>query len=420
MRPLSIDSLGRHQREWLGSRAFWSAMIGPYGCGKTGACILWAWSRSMANPGRRGLWVEPTFGMIQDIVIPELEEFLDEIGMEETSGRAPAGNQFTLNRSGRPELILPWGVWMFRSAENHYRLKGPTVAWALLDEADQMEKAVEDVVLSRVRDPKANLLQFGHVGTPEKWGSYLHERCDGKARQPGDCVVIAKREDVTWLPAAYYDRMRDSFDARAFEQYGDGHWTLDTEGLIYVPPFSAENIQPCQYQPGLPVLIGMDFNVTPFSFVCCHETDGVLRAFRQYRIRGATSQTAAETIRRDFPDSPVEIWCDPAGAARHTTAVSGSDVRILESAGFEVHFRQVRRVNDRYNATRAYLKSASGRVRLVLDPDGCEQLIREYRTLTYEDAAKPGADNHSSSALDYLVYGKYDPCGDIRESREAA
>lgn len=410
MQPLKRGELYPHQREWLDSDAFWSAMIGPYGCGKTGAAILYAWERSRINWGRRGLWVEPTYGMIQDIVLPELEEFLDAMEMTEVaSTRAPLkADGYRLVRSQRPQLELPWGVWMFRSGEIPRRLKGPTVAWALLDEADQMDVLVEEIVLSRVRDPLAKFHCFGHVGTPEVYGSWLHERCEGDQRQDGDKVVRARQENVKGLPPEYYTRMKSSYDEAAYEQYGLGLWRLRTDGLIYTPPFSEANIEACGYIESRPVLVGMDFNVSPFSFVLAHQDGRVLRVFRQYRMRGANSQVVADTLKRDYPGATFELWIDPSGENRHTQGVSGSDADILRAAGFDVHWTRIGRVANRYNATRAMCRNAAGEVRLFIDPS-CEQLIKELRTLTYEESVKQGADNHTTSALDYLVLGKFDP-----------
>jgi hypothetical protein len=202
--------------------------------------------------------------------------------------------------------------------------------------------------------------------------------------------------------------MKESYDEATFSQYAHGRWVLKTEGLIYTPPFSEDNVRPCHFQPFLPVYVGMDFNVDPFSFVACHEVGGCVEVFRQYRIRGANSQTAAETLKRDFPGVEIEIWCDAAGNQRRTSGIAGTDAQILDQAGLDVHFRTVRRVNDKYNSLRAMLCNANGLRRLFIDPS-YSQLVRELRTLTYDEAAKAGADNHSTDALAYLCWGRYNP-----------
>lgn len=423
MLPLRRSELDVHQSAWLDSRAFWSALIGPYGCGKTGAGILWAFERSMQNWGRRGLWIEPTFGMIQDIVLPELEEFFEALEFEEVlpGRRELGGMEYRLIRSGRPELELPWGVWMFRSGEVPRRLKGSTVAWCLLDEADQMDEEVENIALSRVRDNHARFLCLGHVGTPEVYGSWLHERCEGDKQQAGDDIIRAKKEDVRRsYSKQYYDRMRDAYDDTAYQQYGEGIWAIKTEGLIYIPPFNDLNVGDYKYRPGWEIYCGMDFNVDPMAFNLCHEvptTDAKgnvigpvhLEVFHQYRIVGATSRIAGETLLRDYPNSRITIWCDPAGEGRHTSGLSGTDVAILRNMGFDVHFKRVLRVNDRYNSTRAMLCNARGQRRLMFDRVACKKLIKELQTLTYEEARKAGADNHSTAALDYLTWGRYNP-----------
>jgi hypothetical protein len=366
--------------------------------------------RSVLNPGCRGLWVEPTFGMVKDILIPELEQYLTAIGYTEAvnSKRSLRGREFLLTRSGRPELLLPFQTWLLRSAEVPSRLKGPTLAWVLIDEADLVDREVEDIAISRVRDPSACNLGVAHVGTPETFGSWLHERVEGDAARPGDLVVRAKQADVTGLPAEYYSRMQESYDEATYTQYAHGRWVVRTEGCIYSPPFSEENVQRCAFDPYRLVLIGMDFNVTPFSFVAAHEVEGCLRIFRQYRLNGADSQLAADRLLEDFPNQRIEVWCDEAGNQRHTSSLSRTDVKILRDAGLDVHWTHVTRVNNRYNSTRAMVRNAKGVRRLFIDPS-CKQLIRELQTLTYEAAAKAGADNHTTSALDYLVTGKFNP-----------
>lgn len=383
-------------------------MIGPYGCGKTWAGILWAMQHSAINAGLRGLWVEPTFGMIKDILIPELEQFLEAAGFIPCmNARRPLRvDEYILTKSGRPDLVLPIGRWLLRSAEIPAHLKGPTVAWALVDEADLISKEAEDIIQSRVRDPAADLLAIGHVGTPESFGSWLHERCEGEDSQEGDCIVRAKPEDVTGLGVEYYERMRDSYDPQTFEQYAKGRWMLKTEGVIYGLP--EENVRPCPFTPGQPVYIGMDFNTAhPFSFVCGHEVNGALELFRQYRLPiGSNTDQAAQVVLEDFKGCPIVIHCDAAGGQRRTSGVAGTDIKILQNAGLEVHWRNVPRKADVYNSTRAMICNAAGGRRLFVDPS-CKQLIRELRTLTHDEASKAGADNHSTDALGYLTWGRY-------------
>lgn len=390
--------------------------MGPYGCGKTMAGILWAMKKSVENPGSRGMWVAPTFGMVKDILIPELEQYLSALGFNEaTNGkRALRATEFLLTRSGRPELELQFHRWLLRSAEVPSRLKGPTLSWVLIDEADLVEREVEEIAISRVRDPGAAVLGVAHVGTPEVYGSWLQERVEGDAAHAGDMVVRARREDVTGLPPEYYARMRESFDEATFEQYAGGKWVVRTEGLIYTPPFSDANVRACKARDGLPILVGMDFNVDPFSFVVGHDLGGTLEIVAQYRLSGATSQLAADTLQADFPGRRIIVWCDEAGNQRRTSGLTGTDIQILRAAGLEVHWTHVQRVNNRYNSTRAMLQNAKGERRLFIDPS-CKQLIRELRTLTHEAASKAGADNHTTSALDYLTLGHFNPVFRSRE-----
>jgi hypothetical protein len=314
---------------------------------------------------------------------------------------------------------------MFRSAERPHRLKGPTVAVALLDEADQMEALVHEIVLSRVRDPHAATLALGCVGTPEQYGSWLHERCEGERAQDGDHVVRADREAVTGLPPEYYNRMRESYDEATFAQYGDGKWVLSDQGLIYTPPFSDDNLRRWTYRQGEPVYIGLDFNYTPFCFQAYQEDgEGNVYAFREWRLPRANTQTVADTLRIEFPQSRVEIWADAAGNQDKTGQLAGTDVEILRRGGFDVYWTWIKRRNDRYNATRGMLCNADGRRRLFLDPESVPMLIREMRTLTHEQAAKQAkaydsagralleGGDHSTSAQDYLMLGRYNPVFD--------
>ena len=112
---------------------------------------------------------------------------------------------------------------------------------------------------------------------------------------------------MTGLGPQYYERMKDSYDALAYEQYAEGRWVLNTEGLIYVPPFSAENIQPWTFNPGLPVLVGMDFNVDPFSFVANQYADGKLHPMDLKNAMAETMITLLEPVRKYFEVKPENL-----------------------------------------------------------------------------------------------------------------
>jgi hypothetical protein len=131
-------------------------------------------------------------------------------------------------------------------------------------------------------------------------------------------------------------------------------------------------------------------------------------------------------------DIDLEIYGDPAGRARHTSQVSGSDYDIIQQV-----FRQSKQfkikmcvkssapaIKDRVNAVNAMFRNAVGEIRCYLDAR-CAMLRRDLLNVKWKrdmagnttgQLAKDQKDlTHVSDALGYFLETKFGRGGQVGE-----
>ena len=164
---------------------------------------------------------------------------------------------------------------------------------------------------------------------------------------------------------------------------------------------------------------GMDFGFRAPTVVlwACHDPRcDVLHVVDEHVAAERTIEQHVEAMRAKPWPAPAWIGIDPAGHQRHEhTGVSTAT--LLSRAGFRLRARRLE-LRAGIEAVRARLKSASGRVRLFVDPR-CEHLIEALRTYHFPpdrphddvEPVKDGAD-HVCDALRYLVINLDDDARD--------
>lgn len=140
---------------------------------------------------------------------------------------------------------------------------------------------------------------------------------------------------------------------------------------------------------GVPVMVGMDFNVDPMSLAFSQMAGGQVQFFKTLQLRNSDTEEACRTIRQMFPDRHIIVHPDPTGSARKTSAGGKTDFSIIESFGFEL--RSPSRpwaVSDRVNAmNRACGYDETKPPCLVIASNGaCSAGVASLTNLTY----KPG------------------------------
>lgn len=371
----SLD-LYPHQYDFVETDARQAAMVGGYGSGKTyGLCIKGLRLASEeGNPGLPGMIVSPTYRMSADIVVPSFTAMLDRFHVIYNFRKS----DYKIILSNRSE------VW-FRSADRPHKLKGPTLAWAILDEAELMKKDVWTVCLARVRHPEAKQHFVGAVSTSGDFGWIYDTFVINHADDPNYYIQhgISTRENKSLSPE-YVESLLDNMTDEEVRAYVDGEFHVSKEGKICSNFKRDYHLVDCPYEKSKVIGLGMDFNVHPATAVAFqrHTHDGTegVAVTRFFTKPNSSTEEIAHELIEEFGKA-IPIYYDFTGNAR-AHATGDSDKDILTSVGFKTLFtRQVRSVKDKVNHILVGLKNAKGKTRLWIAKQCVERANKQFPSI---------------------------------------
>lgn len=181
-------------------------------------------------------------------------------------------------------------------------------------------------------------------------------------------------------------------------------------GRVYYAFDRKNNVADVQFNPRLPIWVGMDFNIDPMSTVIFQpQANGQLWAVDEIvQVSSNTDDICTELEKRYYKyQDRVIIYPDPAGSARQH-ARGESDLDIMREHGFKrIKVKRAHSaVADRVNAVNRMLRSASGETRLFINPK-CKHLIESFEQTLYiagsRDVDKSLGVEHSADAAGYCI-----------------
>ena len=181
-------------------------------------------------------------------------------------------------------------------------------------------------------------------------------------------------------------------------------------GRVYYAFDRKTHIADVEFNPRLPIWVGMDFNIDPMSTVIFQpQPNGQLWAVDEIvQVSSNTDDICTELEKRYYKyQDRVTIYPDPAGSARQH-ARGESDLDIIREHGFKrIKVKRAHSaVADRINAVNRMLRSASGEVRLYINPK-CRHLIESFEQTLYiagsRDVDKSLSVEHSADAAGYCI-----------------
>jgi hypothetical protein len=170
---------------------------------------------------------------------------------------------------------------------------------------------------------------------------------------------------------------------------------------------------------GVPIIIGLDFGLTP-SAVYCQNVRGRWLVLRELVAQDMGAAKFADVLRRDmnqhFPGGNFQIWGDPAGDYRAQTDET-TPFQVLRTAGIKARPAPTNDPSLRIDAvTSALTRMLEGKAGFLIDPS-CVMLIRgfaggyAYKRLQvsggerYEDRPEKNKYSHPHDALQYALCG---------------
>lgn len=363
-----------HQLEFLRCRAFLLAMFGGYGSGKTHGLGFKMFQLMDANKGLPGGLLAPSKVMFNRDVYPLIVQMCAESGIEFEYRKSDGQFFFPTTRST---------VYIFHGEDKGRSIRGPNLAWGVINEMTLLDRETFDAFLARVRLKGAPFPQVAGSGTPEDFNWAY----DGFIDQPMEdsAVVYADTRKNPHTDPRYVQRLLNSYDELTAQQYVGGKFIPKT-GQRAIHQFDRRLHT---FEGDLPTgpyewWVHVDFNVYPmagtiYKFFPQHGKE--LWGVDEVNIHGADTETLCQILAEKIGPgwNEAKIYPDAMGGRQKHSASKGnkSDLEIMRDYGFKkLNYSTRYSVRDQLNATNALVKKGQIKWHLRKCPETVKDLER--------------------------------------------
>lgn len=198
-------------------------------------------------------------------------------------------------------------------------------------------------------------------------------------------------------------------DPKSFEQEYEATF-VTASGRVYYTFDRKKHVGKYDFNPSLPIWVGMDFNIDPMSAVIMQpQPNGEVWVVDEMIVPNSNTMELGEMIMQKFFGQlkNITIFPDPAGGSRNTSR-GESDVQILRDIGLKkiIYKKKHPLVTDRVNAVNRMFQSADGSTRLFVN-SSCVKLIEAFERTLYKpgtrDVDKGPGFEHPADALGYCI-----------------
>lgn len=310
------------------------------------------------------------------------------------------------------------------------RVEGQMWNHVLLDEYGNMAERVWPEVISPVLADTGGGCDF--TGVPEGRNHYydlIH-----RMRHRDDVAVF---HWPSWeiLPKDEIEVQRENLDELTFAQEFGGEF-VHFAGRAYYAFQSETHCRPVKqlYDQSAPISFCFDFNVDPGVAVVVQERElrngqiGTAVIGEVFIPRNSNTEIVTRKLVEDWGEHQgrIHLFGDFTGGQRGTAKLQGSDWDIIKRVLLQrfspqqIHDNVVVNppVKKRINAMNSRLRSVSGTVRMMFDPEACPHTIKDMEGVTILEGSAGEIDKkssteltHLSDALGYYVHAMYPPEG---------
>ncbi|MCJ8600998.1 phage terminase large subunit [Klebsiella pneumoniae] len=371
--------------------------------GKSRVSIALLLKAAIRASKQRVWYIAPTYQMARQILWDDLQEALPRRWIKKKNDTT-----MTIVLRNGSEIAL-------KGADKPDTLRGVALHFVVLDEFQDMKADTwYKVIRPTLSSTKGEALI---IGTPKGFSAFHKLWTLGQ-----DPEMQRRKHWMSWqfvtadspfVPEAEIEAARNDMDPKSFAQEYLASFE-NMSGRVYYPFDRATHVRPCAFNPQLPIWVGQDFNIDPMSSVILQpQPDGSLWAVDEVVLFASnTSEVCDELERRYWRNkAQVTIFPDPAGNYRQH-ARGESDVDIFKEKGFlRIDFpKKHPPIADRVNAVNRLLMTASGEIRLYIDPK-CKHLIDSLEKVIYKpgtrDIDKSAGVEHSTDAIGYPIHRRY-------------
>ena len=337
------------------SDKFVRGLMGPIGSGKSVACVIEMMRVSKrqkafyplvdddGNPLGRGIrysrWVVVR-NTYRELLDTTMETFFDWIPKS-------TGHYSALNSKFVMHVLLEDGTimhaeFLFRALDRPddvKKLLSLELTGMWLNEAREIPKAIMDMGIGRLgRYPSKRvggpswhglIMDTNPPDSDHWWYRLFEEDCPDNHilfKQPSG--MSEEAENIENLPDGYYVNMQHGKDQEWINVYVHGRYGFVSDGKPVWPEYKDDvHSMDEDYEPDkrLPIIIGIDFGLTPAAAFLQKRASGQFVAFDEVVAEdmGADnfSKVLSSHIKKHYPETEFtfEIWGDPAGDQRAQT-----------------------------------------------------------------------------------------------------
>lgn len=402
----------KHQLEFVSDTTTPNlGLVAGYGAGKTYSFVIKGIHLASLNVGHMGILLEPTFTMVNDSLIPMMEQVLTECGLE-----------YTYKGSPQPEYRIRfadgWSTIKLRSAENYTRLAGMNVAWAGCDEIDTIRNTEVTAKIWRMlqsRKRRGNVRQLFTTSTPEGYG-FLYNYFVVEANKDGQPntdrrMIQASTYDNPFLPDDYIPGLLSEYPEHLIKAYLNGEFVNLTTGNVYHQynrELNHTKFREQDFHQSWPMYVGVDFNQGIMATVLMFIDQNNSTCYIVDEIFGEKDTTSLiARLRRSFPQRKMVLICDASGG--RGTGIT--DVALFSNAGFDVSNveRSNPQIRDRVNSVNAKLSNGNGLRTLFVNTDKCPNVVQTFEQQGWKDSMpdKTQGLDHIADAIGYIIWKKF-------------
>lgn len=381
-----------YQREFHESDKFYTGLFAGFGGGKTYSLCMKMFRLMNINKGLAGGLLCPTLKMFKRDVLPTIREICQMNAINYRFNKQDMTLYF-------PDVDVH--IFIFHSEDDGFSIKGPNLAWMLINEVTLCSKGAFDAALSRVRIKRAKLKQVAMSGTPEGF-NWVYDFLIVSPRPDAD-VFFGDMRLNRFVAPEYAKMLSESYDDQLVQQYVEGKF-VNINALAALYKFSrAKHTGKVERIKGMPIWVSCDFNVAPMTATLYNRMPDKekvwLRGFDEIHIKGSDTNELIRVLRdKTRGDDPITIFPDPAGGHRDTRSGT-TDIEIFEAANFrDIRYRKrIFSVRDCLNAANSFL----ARDHVVLDVDRCKNTIIDFEQCSMK-AGTSGLDKTDLNRTHYV------------------
>jgi hypothetical protein len=396
---LNLSNLREKQQQFVKSNLLHSGIVGGYQSGKSLSAAVKVITKLLQDPFVPIAYYLPTYGLIEDMLIPKFTELFENIGIK-----------FTHNKKDS-KIITPYGeIWM-RSMDTPDRIVSYSVGYSMIDEVDVVHPNKRSDAIKRISSrnsfKKSTYNSIDFVSTPEGY-SYMYNFFVKKANANKDLFVLNTLDNEHNLGAGYIDGLREMYDEHQLKAYLAGEFINLTNSNVYYK-FNRIINHSDEVQNNRDTLhIGMDFNIGNMSAVVHIIKENPIAVDELTGIYDTPDMCNA--IKEKYPHNKIIIYPDASGKQRRTSTTT-TDIEILKNAGFKVNARnQNPYVADRVKNMNRMFCNGKNENHYFVNTHTCQEYTEALERMPNDKNGIPDKTSgfdHITEAGGYFIYYEY-------------